>query len=125
MAPALLTFGVVFAALCVWLTVRILNRKERWAKRTLAAVIGVPLLYVASFGPWCWVTCRFIIADEHTPSRPSTFYHPILWMWFHGPMKSASMIDWYANLFADGLLIPGEGIEGGTYPEGTMTLAHQ
>ena len=55
MALALLIFGVAFAAFCVWLTVRIINRREQWAKWTLAAVVGVPMLYVASFGPACWV----------------------------------------------------------------------
>jgi hypothetical protein len=54
MGLALSIFGVTFAALCVWLTVRIINRRERWAKWTLAAVIGLPVLYAASFGPACW-----------------------------------------------------------------------
>jgi hypothetical protein len=44
-------FAFAFAALCVWLTVRIVNRRERWAKWTLAAAVGLPLMYVASFGP--------------------------------------------------------------------------
>ncbi|MBI3861957.1 MAG: hypothetical protein HY290_08670 [Planctomycetia bacterium] len=48
------TLAVAFAAFCIWLTVRIINRRERWAKWTLVAVIGVPVLYVASFGPACW-----------------------------------------------------------------------
>ena len=53
---ALAIFGVSFAAICIWLTVRIINRHERWAKWTLAMVLGVPVLYVASFGPACWLT---------------------------------------------------------------------
>jgi hypothetical protein len=32
MVLVLSIFGVSFAAFCVWLTVRIVNRKERWAK---------------------------------------------------------------------------------------------
>src|SRR5262245_8006282 len=52
--PALAT---AFAAACVWLIVRIVNRKERWAKRALAALLaGMPVLYLASFGPVCWIT---------------------------------------------------------------------
>jgi hypothetical protein len=56
MAIALI-FGVAFAALCVWRTVRIINRKERWAKWTLAGVIALPILYPLSEGPvaWIWV----------------------------------------------------------------------
>ncbi|MBI3859557.1 MAG: hypothetical protein HY296_04880 [Thaumarchaeota archaeon] len=33
MATALSIFAATFAAFCVWLTVRIVNRKERWALR--------------------------------------------------------------------------------------------
>jgi hypothetical protein len=35
MAAALSIFGVAFAAFCMWLAVRIVNRRERWAKWTL------------------------------------------------------------------------------------------
>ena len=51
------TLGIAFAGFCVWLTVRIVNRRERWAKWTLATILpGLPLLYVLSFGPACWIT---------------------------------------------------------------------
>jgi hypothetical protein len=46
-------FAATFAAVSVWLTVRIVNRRERWAKWTLAVIAGLPVLYVASFGPAC------------------------------------------------------------------------
>jgi len=53
---AVAIFGIVVAAFCVWLAVRIFNRRERWAKWTLAGlVLGLPLLYVLSFGPACWL----------------------------------------------------------------------
>ena len=39
MALALLIFGVASAAFCVWLTVRIVNRQERWAKRTAVSLV--------------------------------------------------------------------------------------
>jgi len=50
--PAL---AVGFAAFSVWLTVRIVNRRERWAKVT-AVALAIALLYPASFGPACWLT---------------------------------------------------------------------
>jgi len=56
--PAL---GVAYAAFCVWLGVRVVNRRERWAKRTLAGLIGLPVLYAASFGPICWLQDRRIL----------------------------------------------------------------
>jgi hypothetical protein len=54
MAVASSITGVAYAAFCVWLSVRIVNRRERWAKWTLAVVVGLLVLYVASFGPACW-----------------------------------------------------------------------
>ena len=48
--PAL---AIAFTAFFVWLMVRIINRRERWAKWTLAAVVGLPGLYVLRFGPAC------------------------------------------------------------------------
>jgi len=52
--PAL---AVAFAAFCVWLGVRIVNRRERWAKWTAVAMIALPVLYVASFGPAHGIIC--------------------------------------------------------------------
>ena len=46
--------AVAFAAFCVWLGVRFYNRRERWAKWTLAGVVVLPVLYVASYGPAMW-----------------------------------------------------------------------
>jgi|SRR5579863_7299258 len=70
---ALSIIGVAFGAFCVWLTVRFINRRERWVARTLA-VIGLPALYVLSFGPACWLVDR-----GHLAARPSAVvYSPVL-----------------------------------------------
>jgi hypothetical protein len=72
MAVALSIFGIAFAALCVLLTVRIVNRGERWAKWALAVtIVGVPLLYVASLLPACWICSRL-----NSVALPE-FYYPI------------------------------------------------
>jgi|SRR5579872_4191729 len=45
---------IAFAAFCVWLAVRIFNRGGKRSKRALAAaLIMLPLIYVATFGLWC------------------------------------------------------------------------
>jgi hypothetical protein len=45
---------LTLTAICLWLGVRVYNRRERWAKWTLAAVVCLPVLYIGSFGPACW-----------------------------------------------------------------------
>jgi hypothetical protein len=43
--------GATFVSIGVWLVVRIVNRKERWAKWTAVALATTPALYVLSSGP--------------------------------------------------------------------------
>jgi hypothetical protein len=87
--PAL---AVAFAAFCVWLGVRIVNRRERWAKWTLAAVVGLPALYVVSFGPACWVMSR--VTDGRLPIG----YFPIGLAGAYGPEFTRQAICSYAYL---------------------------
>ena|SRR5436190_17578557 len=56
MAIALAFFGVAFAAFCVWLTVRLVNRRERWAKWTAAVLVVVLTAYPLSIGPVIWLS---------------------------------------------------------------------
>jgi len=68
---------IAFAALCVWLTVRIYNRRERWAKWTLTTVISLPVLYVASFGPACWLTSQMDSGGWMIPNPALRIYWPL------------------------------------------------
>jgi hypothetical protein len=78
MSQVLLVLGVAFAAFCVWLTVRIVNRRERWARRTALAMACLPILYVLSFGPACWMAA--------TPRVAGSADAPRMWMRFYFPM---------------------------------------
>ena len=55
---AVAIFGIVFAAFCVWLAVRIVNRQERGAKRTALGLFVVLVGYPLSIGPACWLSSR-------------------------------------------------------------------
>ena len=44
---------VAFAAFAVWLTVRIINRRERWAKRAAVGLV-VLAMYPLGVGPFYW-----------------------------------------------------------------------
>jgi hypothetical protein len=60
MTVLLSAMSVTFAGFCVWLGVRIVNRRERWAKRTAAGLFVFVLTgYPLSFGPACWITARY------------------------------------------------------------------
>lgn len=115
--------SIAFAASCVWLTIHIVNRRERWAKRTLAAVvIGVPFLYVASFGPVCWwwsnpwrqPSDKYFIPRKMEPSEelfipeaPGIFW-PIGWVYNRSPSEGwvETAIGWYATRRHDAVMLP-------------------
>lgn len=91
------SLAVAFAALCVWLTVRIVNRRERWAKWMLAAVTGLPVLYVASFGPACWIASHSS-TEQLQGVMLSDFYLPIGWTMDHSPQFVVAIFRSYATL---------------------------
>jgi len=72
--PAL---AVAATAFCVWLTVRIANRKERWAKWTLAGAVALPVLYVIGFGPACWLASEDMMSPQ-VGRAVCRFYGPLL-----------------------------------------------
>ena len=77
------TLAIAFVAVCVWLLVRIINRRERWAKWTLAVIAGLPVLYVASFGPACWWLSEPVQLSDNFVLAPEV-YLPIGWLAFDG-----------------------------------------
>jgi len=100
--PAL---AVAFAALCVWLGVRVWNRRERLARRTMASVsIGVPVLYFASFGPACWIeSYRASEIDEGDWGEGFDYlqlYRPIEYIWERAPRPIANLINRYCYAYA-------------------------
>jgi hypothetical protein len=92
--------GVAFAAFCVWLGVRIVNRRERWAKWTAVALLVLtPVLYVLSIGPAAWLHTRHLM-PESLSSATRHFYDPIHWIMGHGPEPVGRAITWYAQLWS-------------------------
>lgn len=104
MTILLSVLAVAFAAFCVWLTVRVVSRREGWAKWALAVVVGVPVLYVASLGPACWATkCP---PDNYQRIAPGVYW-PIGDFYSSGKRPLVNtFISWYARLYGDdGLLV--------------------
>jgi hypothetical protein len=78
------TLAFAFAAFCVWLTVRLINRRERWAKWTLAGVLIVAIGYPLSIGPACWLMWR-ADAPDWIGDAFEFVYAPIGWACEYGP----------------------------------------
>jgi hypothetical protein len=114
--PAL---GLLIAAFCIWLAVRVVNRRERWAKRTALGLTIVLVFYPLSLGPACWITSRlqrgegivtaafrpimWTVSDDSTNSfRRLVFWYSALgsddprWGWFRysDPMSPSGKTDW-------------------------------
>ena len=93
----LIVAGVAFVATCIWLMVRIINRRERWSKWTLAIVVGVPVLYSAAFGPACWITSR----TDCGAAELAIAYKPITWAMSPDNDSTVShLMNWYAEVGA-------------------------
>ena len=94
--------ALAFAAFCVWLTVRIVNRRERWAKWTLAATLALPVLYVASFGPACWIMASESEDDPYHERFIGTVfdltYWPIGWCADEEVWHIDAAVAWYGEL---------------------------
>jgi hypothetical protein len=99
----LLFLAATFAAFALWLAVRFINRGERWAKWTLILAVGLPVLYLGSFGPACWISSH---ADAGARAV-SWIYYPFGRLCVHGhhlsPEEISPALRWYATVFADDL----------------------
>ena len=94
----LLILAASYAAVLIWLMVRIINRKERWAKRTLAVSLALPVLYVASFGPACWITAS--VAIKQPVPEWMVIYYPLGIHAARGPKPTREALLWWMTLFA-------------------------
>lgn len=83
----------MFASLCVLLGVRIVNRRERCAKLAIAGFVGLPVFYVASFGPACW------LADRHEIAWKPVWiaFHPLTEAAVRGPRFLANTLIDYGS----------------------------
>src|SRR4051812_38681991 len=69
--------GVALAAISAWLAIRIVNRGERWAKRTAAGLIVLLILYPLSMGPFWWFDARARLSDPMSDLGRLYVYWPI------------------------------------------------
>jgi hypothetical protein len=92
--------GCAIAAGGIWLLVRIMNRRERWAIR-LALVLAAVLVigYPLSIGPLEYLVANHFIDFEAVEFlRPA--YYPLLWLYENGPQPIRDLIRWYVDLWS-------------------------
>src|SRR5262245_38638214 len=90
------------------------HRKHGWAFWLIVALIGLPVLYVASFGPTCWWLSRelHVSGGLYVLSRPegarivSESYWPIGWLAIHGPPSIGRALGWYGGLRDPKVYVP-------------------
>jgi hypothetical protein len=97
MTILLSALAVAFAAVCVWLAVRIVNRRERWAKWTAVALLAA-LLYGLSYGPANGIANRLWFPAE-APLALRLLYWPMVQLDEHGPQQIRRGINWYVRLW--------------------------
>ncbi len=68
--------AIIFAALGVWLTVRIVNRRERWAKRLAFWLIAA---YPISFLLWGFAQ-HYGLPTGSTVQLIKTLYRPLIYV---------------------------------------------
>jgi hypothetical protein len=92
MLPAL---GVSFAAFCIWITVRIVNRREKSRRMIWAAALASAALlsYPFSFGPACRLVIKFVLPYSHF----TTVYEPCIRLAIHGPQAIRGPLSWWVE----------------------------
>ena len=81
MTITIATFGVLVTSFSIWLAVRILNRREKWAAWT-AIALPIPL-YVLGIYPAAWLYFDGDLPDW-ARGLVKQFYTPLIWL-FNNP----------------------------------------
>jgi hypothetical protein len=67
--------------------------------------LAMPVLYVVSFGPWCWTMSRWGVDRDGNFS--CGIYMPLVRIWCEYPINSrGKYLRWYGNLLADRKIDP-------------------
>ena len=81
--------------------------KPGWALWTAVVLVGLPILYVLSFGPACWWMSEQPIPFGRRPRYAPRCYAPIGWIACRGGPPVQVALAWYAGLFqSDPVLVP-------------------
>src|SRR5262245_46783807 len=90
--------AVALIAFCIWLAVRIVNRRDRWAQLTAVVLAVVLIGYPVSIGPAGWLLSR-----DSTPIQVQlaalNFYKPLRLAVRSSPRAARIGADRYCDLW--------------------------
>jgi hypothetical protein len=73
------------------------DRKPVWPW-IVALMIGLPVLYVASFGPAGWLV-NHVFGPEWLKNALVVIYMPIIWIDKHGPAPVHEALRWFDHIW--------------------------
>jgi hypothetical protein len=81
------------------------DRKQPGVAFWTTIVVVVPVLYVLSFGPACWISSRRPVGTGETSARSakivSIAYRPMMWTYDISPKFIRRGITWYSGVGSD------------------------
>ena len=101
------TLAVAFAAFCVWLMVRIVNRRERWAKWTAVGLVIALVAYPLSIGPAIWLMDHQVLPSWAIDALRCS-YLPLDWL--AGQSEWCSLLlFWYLRIWSESVIFDTRG----------------
>ena len=86
------------AAVCIWLAVRIVNRREARAKRlAVALLVTLFIVYPLSSGPAVWIEAR--MPAPWMFDAVDSLYRPLNWVYRHAPQPILDAMDWWVKVW--------------------------
>lgn len=86
--------AVAFVAVCVWVVVRTVNRRDRWGRRT-AIGLAVVIAYTLLWGPACWIW-HGTSAPDWLKMSLDVIYYPMDWLhWSSTDDSGNGPLHWY------------------------------
>ena len=71
----------------------------------VALLIGLPVLYVASFGPFLWIANHRFMPGALTPIAEAAF-EPMFWARWESPDAIRTPVEWYARFWEPQRMVP-------------------
>jgi hypothetical protein len=99
MALILLIVGIAFESTCLWLSVRIFNKREPFTQLALAIAIGLPVAYILAEGPLGWVIYHQIAPESIETLIDTIFTQPIGLAFEAAPEEIQIAYCWYLSLW--------------------------